>query len=118
MPHNAFPTELRRKQHQHRNSTSSRRTITGTNKMRKTNALYLKTQRLIAETHRDTEGNTETHTKTHTEALTETHTQTYTDTHTQSDTYKELLKRFTLPFTTHMNLNKLMLRKYSNLVPT
>ena len=30
-------------------------TSTGTKKMRKTNALYLKTQRLIAEKHRDTE---------------------------------------------------------------
>ena len=29
-------------------------TSTGTNKMRKTNALYLKRQRLITETHRDT----------------------------------------------------------------
>ena len=89
--------------------------------MRKTNALYLKTQRLIAETHRDTEGHTETHTKTHTEAHTETHTETNTDIHrhrhTQSDTYKELLQRFTLPFATHINLNKLMLRKYSNIVP-
>ena len=41
-------------------------TSTGTNKMRKTNALYLKTQRLIAETHRDTEGYTMTHSDTHT----------------------------------------------------
>ena len=32
-----------------------------TNKMRKTNAWYLKTHKFIAETHRDTEGQTETH---------------------------------------------------------
>ena len=41
--------------------------------MRKTNALYLKTQRLIAETHRDTEGHIETHRDTHSD--TERHTQ-------------------------------------------
>ena len=31
--------------------------------------------------------------------------------------YKELLQRFTLPFSTHMNRNKLLLWKYSNKVP-
>ena len=81
--------------------------------MCKPNALYLKTQRLIAEKHRDTEGHTRTHTKTNTQRYTKRQTQTHTDTdihrhrHTQRDT-----------FVTHMNLNKLMLRKYSNLVLT
>ena len=58
-------------------------TSTGTNKMRKTNALYLKTQRLIAETHRDTEGPT----KTHTHSDTETNIQTQTQRHTQRDAH-------------------------------
>ena len=45
-------------------------TSTGTNKMCKTNALYLNTQRLIVEKHRDTEGHTETQRETHTETHT------------------------------------------------
>ena len=43
--------------------------------MRKTNALYKKTQRLIAETHRGIKGHTETHTKTQRETHTERHIQ-------------------------------------------
>ena len=58
------------------------KTSTGTNKMRKTNALYLKTQRLIAETHRDTEGHTKTHTETHTVTQRDTYRQN-TETHTK-----------------------------------
>ena len=65
-----------------------RLTSTGTNKMRKTNALYLKTQRLIAETHRDTEGYTKTHTETHTETLTETHSDTERHTQFQLNSFK------------------------------
>ena len=63
------------------------KTSTGTNKMRKTNALYLKTRRLIAETHRDT--NRDTHTETLTETNREVHRHTHTDTH--KDTHKETL---------------------------
>ena len=55
------------------------KTSTGTNKMRKTNALYLKTQRLITETHRDTEGYTNTHTQRHTHP--DTHRETQRNTH-------------------------------------
>ena len=70
-----------------------RKTSTGTDKMRKTNALYLKIQRLIAETHRDTEGHTETHTKTQRETHTDTHrhrhTYTHTKRYTQRDTHKK-----------------------------
>ena len=53
--------------------------------MRKTNALYLKTQRLIAETHRDTEGPTKTHKETH--KHTDTQKQTQTQRHTQRDAH-------------------------------
>ena len=84
--------------------------------MRKTNALYLKRQRLIAETyrethihrytetHRHTERHTQRHTDKHRETHTKTHTHTHTQTYTQRDACKELLQRFTLPFATHMNL--------------
>ena len=44
--------------------------------MRKTNSLYLKTQRLIAETQRDTER--ETHTKRDTNTEKDTHIETHT----------------------------------------
>ena len=55
--------------------------------MRKINELYLKTQRLIAETHRDTEEHTVTHRETHTETYSdpESHkdkTHRYRNTHT------------------------------------
>ena len=74
-----------------------KRTSTGTNKMRKTNALYLKRQRLIAET--------------------QTCRHTQRDTHNQREThtYKELLEMFTLPFASHMNLNTLLLLKHLNI---
>ena len=48
-------------------------TSTGTNKMRKTNALYFKRQRLIAETHRYTKRQTHTEKDTHTKTRTERH---------------------------------------------
>ena len=57
-------------------------TSTGTNKMRKTNALYLKTQRLIAETPRDTQRHKQRHRETHAETQTETHRHSDIDTHT------------------------------------
>ena len=83
--------------------------------MRKPNALYLKRKRLIAEPHRQTERHTQTHKQTHTN----THTQIHTKKRTQTlDTYKELLQRCTLPLATHMNHNKLLLQKRSNIVPT
>ena len=55
------------------------KTSTGTNKMRKTNALYLKTQRLIAETHRDThiETHRDTNIKKHAHRETHTHIETH-----------------------------------------
>ena len=65
--------------------------------MRKTNALYSKKQRLIAETQR--------------------HTQRCTDTHTQRH-IQGAVQRITLHFAIHMNLNKLLLQKYLNIVPT
>ena len=86
--------------------------------MRKTDVLYLKTQRLIAETHRDTEGYTKRHTEKYSQRHTVIQKDTHKETHTHRDTYTELLQRFTLPFATHKNLNKLLLRKYSNIVPT
>ena len=51
--------------------------------MRKTNALYLKTQRLIAETHRYTKRDT------HTDAHRDTHRYTHRHRHTERDTQKE-----------------------------
>ena len=48
--------------------------------MRKTDVLYLKTQRLIAETHRDTEG----YTKRHTEKYSQRHTVIQKDTHKET----------------------------------
>ena len=89
--------------------------------MGKTNALYLKIQRLIAETHRYTDTHKHTARETHTDSNTETygHTQPERETHTTRErdthtrTYKELLQMFTLPFASHMNLNKLFLQKHS-----
>ena len=82
--------------------------------MHKTNALYLKTQRLIAETQRDT------HEKRHNHRERDTHEKRHKqrERHTHRDTYKELLQRFTLHFSTHMNLNILLLWENSNKVPT
>ena len=76
------------------------KTSTGTNKMHETNALYLKTQILIAETHLDT------HREAHKDIHRHTHTDTHKDTKTQThrDIYKEQLQRFTPPFAIHMNL--------------
>ena len=47
------------------------KTSTSTNKMRKTKAVYLKRQRLIAETHRQTHAQTHRHAQTHSEIHTE-----------------------------------------------
>ena len=79
-------------------------TSTGTNKMRITNALYLKGQRLIAETHGDTQIKRYTHGDT--------------QKHTHKDTNKRLLQRITLPFASHINLNIMLLQEHSNIVPT
>ena len=57
-------------------------TSTGTNKIRKTNALYFKTQRLIAETHLGTHRNTHRDAQRDTQRHRETHTQRHTDTNT------------------------------------
>ena len=63
------------------------KTRTGTNKMHKTNALYLKTQGLIAETHldtyRDTQRDRQTDTQRHTHPV--SHTQTHTKSHTHTN---------------------------------
>ena len=62
------------------------KTSTATNKIRKTNALYLKTQRFIAETH--TEGHRKTHTEIHTQRDKERqiHTDTLKERHTHIET--------------------------------
>ena len=54
--------------------------------MRKTDALYLKTQRLIAQTHRYTKRDTQRHRQTQTDAHRETHTKRHTqrDRHTHT----------------------------------
>ena len=62
------------------------KTSTGTNKMRKTDALYLKTQRLIAQTHRYTKRDTQRHRQTQTDAHRETHTKRQTHTHKETHT--------------------------------
>ena len=49
--------------------------------MHKTNALYLKTQRLIAETNRDTHTKRYTETQRHTDIHTQRHTHRHTKTH-------------------------------------
>ena len=54
--------------------------------MRKTDALYLKTQRLIAQTHRYTKGDTQRHRQTQTDAHRETHTKRQTHTHKETHT--------------------------------
>ena len=46
--------------------------------MLKTNALYLKTQRLIAETQRNTQRHIQRHRETHEEEQKETHRETHT----------------------------------------
>ena len=89
--------------------------------MRKTNVLYLIGSwdtHIHRETHRDKERETHTHKQTnrYTQRETQKDTNTHRDTH--RDTYKELLQKFNLPFATHMNLNKLLLLKHSNIVPT
>ena len=67
------------------------KTSTGTNKMRKTNALYLKRQRLIPQTHKDTQRGTDTQRDTQRYTETERHTKTHryakihTETHTEKD---------------------------------
>ena len=67
-------------------------TSTGTNKMRKTNALDFKTQRLIAETHLGTHRNTHRDTQRDTqrhrdiERYTHSHRNTHIETHTQRHT--------------------------------
>ena len=71
--------------------------------MRITNALYLERQKLA---------------ETHGEIQIQRYTQRDTQRHTHKDTYKGLLQRITLPFATDINLNKLLLQKHSNIVPT
>ena len=86
--------------------------------MRKTNAMYLKRQRLIAET--------DTHKETHRDKLKDTqrdphrHIHRHTQRNTHKETHTQTHTKFKgLPFLMlHMSLNKLMLRKYSNIVPT
>ena len=56
--------------------------------MRKTNALYLKTQRLIAETHLDTHRDTQRDRQTDTQR--HTHPVSHTQTHTKSHTHKHI----------------------------
>ena len=83
---------------------------TGTNKIVK-NALYSKTQRLIAETHRDTERRTQTHKETqthkhrHTHIDTQVHTHPRINTHIHTHTYIPTHK-YTHPHThTHMGIS-------------
>ena len=77
--------------------------------MRKTNPLYLRTQRLIAETQRDTQRHIQRHRETHAETQTETHRHTDIDTH--KETHKSCLKG--LPFVLlHTSIKSLHLKHF------
>ena len=61
------------------------KTSTGTNKMRKSNALYTKRQRFIAETQRDTQIHRETRRERHRDTHRITRTDTHRETHPHTD---------------------------------